>query len=192
MERGAATFTATGGLDSEAAGRNDLATTRAAAFRGLVAAHLDAIYARAVVLLGNTFEAEDAVHDAAERAWQRWDSLQDQDRFEAWFARILLNVCRDRLRRRRRVAAIETSIIDGFSGRPAGDMSAAIAERDRVRRLLDGLTPDERIVVVLRFESDLTIPAIGALLAVPEGTVKSRLHRALERLRAAEEGSEHG
>jgi RNA polymerase sigma-70 factor (ECF subfamily) len=44
---------------------------------------------------------------------------------------------------------------------------------------------DERIVVVLRFEADLTVPSIATLTGVPEGTVKSRLHHALRKLRGS-------
>ncbi len=154
--------------------------------------HLDAVYVRASVVLGNRFEAEDAVHDAAERAWRRWGSLKDQDRFEAWFGRILLNVCRDRLRRRRRVQTIETALVEAGESAVIGDPARVSDERDRVRRLLDQLSADERIAVILRFESDLTVPAIADLLGVPEGTVKSRLHRALRKLRAEELEAGHG
>jgi RNA polymerase sigma-70 factor (ECF subfamily) len=49
---------------------------------------------------------------------------------------------------------------------------------------------DERIAVTLRFHADLTVPAIAMLLGIPEGTVKSRLHLALGRLRAALEEAE--
>ena len=54
------------------------------------------------MILGDPVEAEDAVHDAAVVAWRGFAGLRDRDRFEAWFGRILVNGCRDRLRRRRR------------------------------------------------------------------------------------------
>ena len=52
-----------------------------------------------------------------------------------------------------------------------------------LERALDQLDPDHQVVVTLRFGADLTIPAIAATLGIPEGTVKSRLHHALGRLR---------
>lgn len=145
---------------------------------------LDGAYRRAAVLLGDRFEAEDAVHDAAERAWRSWGSLRDPANFEAWFARILVNVCRDRLRRRRRVAVIEVA---------AGTEVEDAAGQRHVDRLgdrgvlLDGLatlSADERIAIVLRFEADLTVPQIARLTGAREGTIKSRLHHALRKLRA--------
>jgi RNA polymerase sigma factor (sigma-70 family) len=69
---------------------------------------------------------------------------------------------------------------------PVGrDPFQAFIERDALLAGLVRLTPDERIVVVLRFWADLPLEAIAQRLEWPLGTVKSRLHRALERLRGA-------
>jgi RNA polymerase sigma-70 factor (ECF subfamily) len=56
-------------------------------------------------LLGDSVEAEDAVQDAVERAFRAWLRLRDEAKFDAWFDRILVNVCRDRARHRPRTAA---------------------------------------------------------------------------------------
>ena len=64
---------------------------------------LDDAYRLAGYVLGDASEAEDAVQEALTRSWQAWSTLRDQDRFEPWFDRILVNVCRDKLRRSRRV-----------------------------------------------------------------------------------------
>jgi RNA polymerase sigma-70 factor, ECF subfamily len=163
----------------------DPARDRAVAFRSLVGGALDASYSRATTLLGNRFEAEDAVHDAAERAWRAWTSLRNPAQFDAWFGRILVNVCRDRLRRRRRVAVIEVRTAspedaDLHAGRYVEDA----ADRGRILDLLAGLSADERVAVVLRFEADLTVPEIARLTGTRQGTVKSRLHHAIRKLRA--------
>jgi RNA polymerase sigma-70 factor (ECF subfamily) len=169
------------------AARVDAAADPASAFRALVGAALDDAYRRATVLLGDRFEAEDAVHDAAEKAWRGWGGLRDESRLEAWFGRILVNTCRDRLRRRRRVQLIEVRTDD--VGAPSVSSPADRAgEGDLVRDALSRLSPDERIAVVLRYEADLTVPAIAALVGVPEGTVKSRLHHALHKVRVTLEG----
>lgn len=157
---------------------------RAAAFRALMGATLDSAYRRATVLLGNRFEAEDAVHDAAERAWRSWGSLRDAAQFEAWFGRILVNVCRDRLRRRRRVAVIEVRAAPLEQvDRSATAQLDRVADRARVIESLAGLSVDERIAIVLRFEADLTVPQIATLTRARPGTIKSRLHNALHKLR---------
>ncbi len=159
---------------------------RAEAFRNLVGAELDRSYRLAAVILGDRFDAEDAVHDAAEMAWRRWADLRETDRFSAWFGRILVNGCRDRLRRRRRRGLVEVSRVPVEAEHPvASDQTEGLGLRDVIRRAADVLSAEERIVVALRYGDDLTVPAIAELIGVADGTVKSRLNRALGKLRTA-------
>jgi RNA polymerase sigma-70 factor (ECF subfamily) len=156
---------------------------REAAFATLADRHLDASYRLAAMILGNNAEAEDATHDAFVTAWRHWPSLRDPDHLEPWFDRILVNACRDRLRRARRhpVTDLSDTLHDPSS---AGDIEATTADRDVIGHGLAHLTPDQRVVVVLRFYRDLSIDDIAARLGVPAGTVKSRLHYALRDLAA--------
>lgn len=170
------------------AGRAAVERDRAAAFNSLVGAALDNVYRRAAVLLNDRFEAEDAVHDAVVRAWRSWGSLRDPARFDAWFGRILVNTCRDRLRARRRVGRIQVPHAGTEADMPASvDRLGAVDDSELIRDALARLGADDRIVVVLRYEADLTVPAIAALVGIAEGTVKSRLHHALRKLRASVE-----
>jgi RNA polymerase sigma-70 factor (ECF subfamily) len=139
------------------------------------------------VILGSAIEAEDAVADSALAAWRSRRQLHDPARFEAWFGRILVNACRDRLRSRRRhpVAEMPRSEIGGPARTAIPDLGDDLARRDAMSRALESLEPDERIVLVLRFWHDLTVEAIADRIAIPAGTVKSRLHHATTRLRAA-------
>lgn len=162
------------------------ADARAAAFRSLVEVELDRAYRLATVILGDRYDAEDAVHDAAEAAWRRWSDLRDQEKFQAWFGKIVVNACRDRLRRRRRRRIVEIPRLVLDKEHPvAPDAADALARRDVLRRAFEALSPEERIVVVLRYEDDLTVPRVAELAGIPEGTAKSRLHHALKKLRAA-------
>jgi len=152
--------------------------------RFLAAAHgeLDRIYRLAGLILADAHEAEDAVQDALASAWQRFDELRDPGRFGAWLDRIVVNGCRDRLRRRATIRFVPLAAEDDSAAR---DPFQAFLERDALLANLRDLTDDERIVVVLRFWMDLSLAAIANRLGVPLGTVKSRLHRALGRLRGA-------
>ncbi len=165
--------------------------SRNATFLGASRPALDRAYRLAGLLLADAHEAEDAVQDALVVAWQSFGTLREADRFEAWFDRILVNGCRDRLRRRKIVRFVPIDVgID-----PAGrDPFAEFIERDALLAGLIRLSPDERIVVVLRFWADLPLDAIAERLGWPLGTVKSRLHRALERLHdaLAPDGQEAG
>jgi RNA polymerase sigma-70 factor (ECF subfamily) len=152
--------------------------------RFLVAARpeLDRLYRLAGLILGDAHEAEDAVGDAVSAAWQRFDDLRDADRFAPWIDRIVVNRCRDRLRRRSTVRFVPLAAdVDP----PERDPFLTFLERDALLAHLRDLTDDERIVVVLRYWADLPLDAIADRLEVPLGTVKSRLHRALGRLRTA-------
>lgn len=164
----------------------------AARFQAVLAGELERAYRLATVILGDESEGQDAVHDAAETAWRRRGELRDQERAAAWFRQILINVCRDRLRRRRRWRLLEVLRAPFTHEHPTvADTSAAFAARDQLQRAFERLSPHERVTVVLRYEEDLTVPAIAELLDIAQGTAKSRLHYALAKLRAAlEEGHE--
>jgi RNA polymerase sigma factor (sigma-70 family) len=141
---------------------------------------LDDAYRLAGYLLGDATEAQDAVQDALTRSWQAWSTLRDQDRFEPWFDRILVNVCRDRLRKRRGARLEELN--DELTVYVDDPFKAALA-RNEVASLLHVLNPDQRIVVGLRFWRDLSLQQIAELLGIPLGTVQSRLHYALRAMR---------
>jgi RNA polymerase sigma-70 factor (ECF subfamily) len=154
---------------------------REAAFGRLVSSELAGAYRTAAVLLGDPSEAEDATQDALVRAWLSWDQLKDPERIGAWFGRILINVCRDRLRARR------GNPVRWLGRDVSTDTGRALGEREALWQALADLSADQRIVIVLRYYVDLPIEAIAERTGVPLGTVKSRLHHALNAVRAAYE-----
>ena len=164
--------------------RNDVrraaAIDRVSSFQRLCDEHLEASYRLARVILGDRAEAEDAVHDAVVTAWTKWSSLRDPARFDAWFYRIVVNTCRNRLKRasRRRERPIEDAQTP-----IAPDSLAPVHERERMSRAFEALEPDHRIVLALRYYRDLPVDEIARLTGVRPGTVKSRLHRAQQQMR---------
>jgi RNA polymerase sigma-70 factor (ECF subfamily) len=106
--------------------------------------------------------------------------LRDPAAFEAWFDRIVVNACRDRMRRNSRVRFIELPADDD---RRVADPFKALLDRDEALRLIRRLAPDERVVVVLHYWADLPLTEVALRLGWPVGTVKTRLHRALEAMR---------
>lgn len=154
-------------------------------FADLIAAQVDGAYRLAAVILGDAVEAEDAVSDAAVAAWAGFDRLRDITRFEAWFGRILVNGCRDRLRRRTRVRLVDIGATLEIlrDERRDADPSAASSDRDALAHSMRRLDPDHQVILVLRYWLDLPVDAIAERLAIPPGTAKSRLHNAKRRLR---------
>jgi RNA polymerase sigma-70 factor (ECF subfamily) len=160
----------------------ELASNAEGAIRELLLSRLDGAYRLATCILRDSDAAEDAVQDAALRAWTHRRELRDPDRVEAWFMRIVVNVCRAELghQARRPLPASTAPAIEPSIG---PDDSAEV--QDEVARALGRLTPDEQVVVAMRFGRDLTVPQIAAQTGLREGTVKSRLHNAEQHLRAA-------
>ena len=170
------------GLAIDDPDRRRARTTSGDRIRAACGPHLAQSYRLASLILGTELEAQDAVQDAAVAAWERFGSLRERERFDAWFDRILVNGCRDRLRRRGRVRLVD---LETAPDRPAPDTTGGFAEREALRRALGGLSPDQRTVVVLRYFADLSLEEIAERTGERLGTVKSRLHYGIEALRAA-------
>jgi RNA polymerase sigma-70 factor, ECF subfamily len=176
-------------LSGVAAGRDEAASR--AAFMALLGPALDPAYRLAGVILGSAVEAEDAVQDASLLAWRGFGGLRSPERFEAWFGRILVNLCRDRVRRGRVVTFV--TLPEGFErgawgAAVATDATAGAADRIALAGALDRLDADHRIAIVLRYWADLPVEEIAERTGTRPGTVKSRIHHGLRRLRAALDG----
>lgn len=162
----------------DAADTNTAAPSREEAFRDLADLHMEGAYGLARVILGNAADAEDATHDAFVTAWRSWPTLRDPAVFNRWFDRILVNTCRNRLRRNARWRSQD---LTPDMGR-APDELGRVHDRDALSAAIAGLSIDHRLVIALRFYRDLTVEEIASRLGVRPGTVKSRLHYALKRL----------
>ena len=149
---------------------------------------LDRAYRYATLVIGDRADAEDATHDAALAAWRHLGELRDPARFEAWFGRIVVNACRDRMRAQRRLPAT----VELDPGLSTPDANNGYGRRDALAGAIRSLSIDHREVIVLRFYADLTVDQIAARTGVGTGTVKSRLHYALRQLRAAVDAEDLG
>jgi RNA polymerase sigma-70 factor (ECF subfamily) len=153
------------------------------AFTALVAGRIDQMTRTATAILGHEADALDAVADALASVWRNLPRLRDPLAFEAWSTRILVHACRRSLRRcggdRVREIAIDGRAETGMPG-PAD----AVAGRVALERAFDRLDADARAILVLHHLGGHPVDEIAAVLRIPVGTAKSRLHtarRALER-----------
>jgi RNA polymerase sigma-70 factor, ECF subfamily len=159
-------------------------------FSIVIGRELSSAYRVAGYILGDATEAQDAVQESMERAWNGWPKLRNPDAARAWFWQILTNVCRTRLSKRKKSPVRD--IEDHLEIADPNDPFHASLMRDSVGRAMTDLTPDQRIVIVLRFWGRLSVPEIAERLGIPEGTAKSRQHYALETLRLTLERDEEG
>jgi RNA polymerase sigma factor (sigma-70 family) len=153
------------------------------AFAALAAAMITRLDGTARLILRDPDRAADAVQEALIRAWRELRSLRDPDRFEAWCYRLVVNACYDEgrrdARRRRDVS------IDAIAPLASSDDVSAFADRDEIERAFRRLEPEQRAVLACRHYLELSVPEIADALGIPEGTVKSRLSRAAQALRAS-------
>jgi RNA polymerase sigma-70 factor (ECF subfamily) len=154
------------------------------AVREMLRARVDDAYRLAMFILHDPLAAEDAVQEAALLAWDRRRTLRDSVSADGWFTRILVNVCRDELRRRARWPRVVALDPEAASSAGSNEPGPGTNDAD-LGPALGRLTPDEQGLLALRFGRELTVPEIAEQLRLPEGTVKSRLHSTLQHLRAA-------
>jgi RNA polymerase sigma-70 factor (ECF subfamily) len=151
------------------------------AFAVLAGAAIARLDTAARLILRDRELARDAVQEALIRAWRDLRGLRDPDRFVAWLHRLTVNACLDATRRRRR-RVIEVELTP-LAHPTVGDASAELADRDLLDEALRRLEPEWRAVVVLHYYLGMPVPEVAASLRIPEGTVKSRLHRSLGAMR---------
>jgi RNA polymerase sigma-70 factor (ECF subfamily) len=161
-----------------------------AAYRMLVARYASAAVNVAARLVNDRSLAEDLAQDAFIRAFARLSTYNPERRFSAWFFQVVHNIAVDYLRKRRvETVSLEALQPDGSPGMFA-DESTPSPDAETERRALgaalaDGLSrirSDYREAIVLRYQQGLTVEEIAGVLQVPEGTVKTFLHRGRKEL----------
>ena len=137
----------------------------------------------AVGILRDPHLAEDAVQQALLRIWRDIRGLRDPNRFEGWSYRLLVRICYAEAKRQPSWTS-DTAVPEARVPL-AADEYDAIAHRDQLERAFARLSVDHRAVVVLHRLRGMPLEQVAEILEVPVGTVKSRLSRAMEGLRAA-------
>jgi RNA polymerase sigma-70 factor (ECF subfamily) len=146
-----------------------------ALYRGLYPLVVRTVY---LVVL-NPDVAQEICHEAFLRLWQHRSRLGESANERAWLMRVAINLAIDQRR------SLLSALRHRGSYAPAPDpATAAMAhiEREEMRRALLHLRRRDRALLALRFEQDLSFPEIGRIFGRPEATVKTWVHRALDRL----------
>lgn len=126
------------------------------------------MYRLALAMLRNEQDAEDAVGEAVLRAYEKRRTLRDRERFKPWIMQITANEARKIYRRNKRIVPVE-------------DMEAYMpvfrSDSHELWDVVMGMDQVYREVMLLYFYERFSVREIGAVLRIPEGTVKSRLFR---------------
>jgi len=166
------------------------------AFRELLELHRDRVYNITFRMLGNRAEAEDVAQEVFISVFKTIDQFREESKFSTWLYRVAVNHCKNRIKYRARRYDRAHEELDEMSHQANGAVVGAPARAAQPDRALEGaqlerllqeaisnLDDDHRIVVVLRDVEDLSIEEICDITGLPDGTVKSRLHRARLALR---------
>jgi len=153
------------------------------AYADLIRVRGDRLYALAQRILRDVDRADDALQEALVIAWRDLPGLRDPGRFDAWLHRLVVRAClAEATRERRRIANLRVLPIDVPN---AGDDFLSVADRDQLEQGFRRLTPQQRALLVLRHFEGREPTEIAGILAIPVGTVRSRLHHAHRAMRAA-------
>jgi len=155
-----------------------------AEFARLLAPVIEPACRLASAMLQDPAEAEDVVQEAAFRAWRYRHRLADSSGVRSWFLAIVANQTRNALRKRQRRERL-TEVLRLLPGSGITRSLQVTDERTDLRVALRRLNSDQLSVLILYYYLDLPLQDVARTLGVPEGTIKSRLNRALEALRHA-------
>lgn len=158
----------------------------AASFEALAAENEKTVYFTCLNLTGNREDALDCAQDTFLKAHQAFDTFRDGAAFTPWIRTIARNVCIDFLRKKRNAFSLEELREEGFDAPSSAPLPAELLERKEQRQLLRQtlarLDDDARVMIVLRDVEGESYEDIAARLNLPVGTVKSRIHRARQKM----------
>jgi RNA polymerase sigma-70 factor (ECF subfamily) len=162
------------------------------AFRELLETHRDRVFNITYRMLGNRAEAEDVAQEVFITVFKTIETFREESKFSTWLYRVTVNHCKNRIkylarRHDRDRDELDENLSQQTNGAATGlpvrgaqpDKALASAQMEKLlQEAIANLDDDHRIVVVLRDVEDLSIEEICEITGLPDGTVKSRLHRA--------------
>ena len=133
------------------------------------------LYRIAWSYLANNADVEDAVQDALIKAWEKRASLRDMKQFKPWMTRILMNQCKDQLRKRKKLSFY-----------PLEDAAAQKVEPPEpdapVLEAMRKLKPELSLIIMLHYVDGYSIQDVANSLGIPESTIKTRMRSARKKL----------
>ena len=172
------------------------------AFNELVQAYEQRVYRLVLRMLGRRDEAEDMAQEVFVQVFKAIGTFRGDSKLGTWIYRIAVNLCKNRIKYLSRRHSSDEDELEPLAERTALDerKSGAVGETSRpdqavegyqiekiVQECMVGIDPDFREVLVLRDVEDLSYEELCEVTGLPDGTVKSRLHRARAMLKAAVE-----
>ena len=136
------------------------------------------LYKTGMAILKNDDDVCDAIQETLMSAYKNFSTLREERYFSTWITRILINKCYDIIKKNKKVAYLNEQM----------EVEANEAYYDRykedstVERILSQINPELKLVTVLYYYDEFSVKEISEMLNIPEGTVKSRLARARDKM----------
>lgn len=148
------------------------------AFGRLINSVKTKLYKTGMAILKNDDDTCDAIQETLLSAYKNIGSLQNEEYFATWITRILINKCYDIIRKNKKITTInkELEVSENAS------YYDVYSEESSVERTLNMIDSDLKVVAVLYYYDDFSVKEIAEIINIPEGTVKSRLSRAREKM----------
>lgn len=155
-------------------------------FETLAASQEKNVYLTCLRMVHNPEDALDCAQDTMLKAYRAFGSYRGDSQFSTWISRIATNVCLDFLRKRKKNLSLDDMQEEGFDvPDEKASVYSQLEQQERLRLLRKGiqtLPPDMKAVIILRDMEGRSMEEISQILSLPQGTVKSRLNRARNKL----------
>lgn len=145
------------------------------AFLALMQIHKETLLRTAMAFLKSEHDALEALQEVTYRAYKKIHTVREPAYIKTWLVRIMMNYCQDQLKRGKRLV---------LTGEVADSIGKEDVSQIELAEVLATLTPDEQQLIYLKYFQEVKIKEIAELSNIPEGTVKSRLHKILRSLRS--------
>jgi RNA polymerase sigma-70 factor (ECF subfamily) len=159
------------------------------AFEAMLRPHFDVLYGRAHRLTGNAADAEDLVQELCIRVFPRVDELAGLDNPRAWLMRVLYRLFVDLARSKQRspIRCVDIDHAEEYLQAPSGEpgpeqQTEALLQHERLQRAWQYLDGEQRALLALQAIEGHSLAEMETITGMPQGTLKSRLHRARARL----------
>ncbi|WP_025680167.1 sigma-70 family RNA polymerase sigma factor [Paenibacillus massiliensis] len=155
------------------------------AFQELVHADKEKLYRMAFIYMGNEEDALEVFQETVYKAFKAISTLHNTHYYSTWMTRILINTALALLKRKQKVIPFSPEMLENYASTDHGQLEDQLD----LLQALDTLEEKYKSVLLLRFYKDFTIRQIAEILDIPEGTVKTHIHRGLSILRQQLKGA---
>ena len=154
------------------------------AFLKLIESDKEKLYKMAFLYVKNENDAVDIVQETIMKAYANIGTVKEEKYFSTWLAKILINTALETLRKKSKIILLEEGMVEKQSH------GMQIEEKMDLLQAIEQLEEKYKTVIILRYYRDLSVRQIADYLDCPEGTVKSNLHRAIQKLKQFYQGGQ--